>query len=518
MCALQSTERADSAWLMAGIIFAASTDTVNSTLAQVAAPEITGNLAASMDEGAWVTMVYTMGRLFALLAAGRLIERVGLYRTLVACMGANMGLCATVLLGPGLWGVVLCRALQGLAGGAVTVAATAALILGIPRAQHAYAQAGWGVTTMLGPSLLAYLCGAASDAYGWRLAALWQVALALAAMACLWRTLGQREPAFVAQGGNDTVGGLLWGVVVITSQFVAARGTRYNWTDVDWMLPLVAAAGVACFAFVLWHRRVSSGPRLVDTTALQRPEFNFACMTAIASSYGSTASAMLLPLYARGLFGLASADVGVLQLWAVVPTAAGLVLSATATARRWFPAVVLIYTGMALFGGTLVLWSNATWQVDVAFLARVMAIRGFAFGLMAVPTAVVAFSHLQGAGAVHGIGIYQAMRQAGASFATVSLTWRLAETKARFAYALSTHLTPGDPTAIDRLLRYGAHLRERGALWSRAPGAALGQARLALAEQAAILAYNACFLEILYVFGTCMAVALLLRSRMPAAH
>ncbi|RYF09300.1 MAG: MFS transporter, partial [Deltaproteobacteria bacterium] len=286
MCALRSTERANGLWLMAGIIFAASTDTVNSTLTQVAAPEITGNLAASVDEGAWVTMAYTMGRLFAFLAAGRFIERAGLYRTLVACMGANMGLCATVLLGPSLWGVVLCRALQGLAGGTVTVAAMAALILAIPRAQHAYAQAGWGVTTMLGPSLLAYLCGAAADAYGWRLAALWQVALALAAMACLWRTLGQREPAIVARSGNDALGGLLWGVVVVTSQFAAARGTRYNWTDVDWMLPLVGTAGTACVALVLWHGRLHVGPRLVDTTALRRPEFNFACITAVASSYG----------------------------------------------------------------------------------------------------------------------------------------------------------------------------------------------------------------------------------------
>lgn len=73
---------------------------------------------------------------------------------------------------------------------------------------------------------------------------------------------------------------------------------------------------------------------------------------------------------------------------------------------------------MTLFAATLVLWSNATWQVDAAFLARIMAMRGFAFGLMAVPTAVLAFGRLEGAGAMHGIGLYQTLRQAGTPYAT----------------------------------------------------------------------------------------------------
>lgn len=516
MCALPSTKAPYSVWLMVGIVLAALTDTVNSTLSQVAGPEATGSLSASADEGAWFGMIYTMGRLFAFLACGRVIEKYGSYRVLIGGMGLCMGLSSIMLMGPGLWGVLICRALQGIAGGSVTVAAMTALVLAVPRAQHAWAQGAWGVTTMLGPSLLAYLCGSVTDAYGWRAAGMWQVVIGTLAMLCLSQTLGQREPAFASQERADWAGMLMWATAVVTSQFIVARGTRYNWSDVGWMLPLVWLCAVSCAALLMWHRFRAFGPKLTNTAALRRPEFVFACVTGVASSYGSTATAMLLPLYARSLFGFAAADLGAVQLAAVVSTGIGLAFGAATTARRTFSAVYLIYAGMFLFGATLLLWSNATWQVDDVFMARIMAMRGLAFGLMAVPTAVLAFARLFDTGAIHAIGLYQTTRQLGASFATLSLTWRLAETKARFGYQFGMHLVPGDPIVLDRLMRSGARLKERGLLNSRAPGGALAQVRLAVYEQVAILAYNACFLEILYVFGTCMAVALLARSRIIA--
>lgn len=88
----------------------------------------------------------------------------------------------------------------------------------------------------------------------------------------------------------------------------------------------------------------------------------------------------------------------------------------------------------------------------------------------------------------------------------------------RFANQIGMHLSAGDPVIKARLLDVAMSLRRRGVPETKVMAAALSQVRGVIGKQVAISAYNACFLEFLYVFGPCMAVALLLRAPLvPAA-
>jgi DHA2 family multidrug resistance protein len=500
---------------MLGLVLAGLADAMNAAAASVAAPELAGHLSASADEAGWLGVTYTAGRMFAFLVAPYLIQRFGLYASLAGSLGLLIGQSAVLMGEPTLPLGFVCRAVQGLAGGCVTVTALAAMLLGVPRIYHGWAQAALGITTQLGPALGAVLTGAISDTYGWRMGFAWDVPFAGVALLCLTCTLRHQQKALGQPPKLDGTSLMLWGIGVLGSQFIVARGVRYNWDDVTWLLPLVALSVLCLLGLAAWtwagHRRKL--PRLVSAAPLYRREFIFACFTALLSSYGSTGSAMLLPLYSRNIFGFASADVGALQLVSVGAILIGLFLSAACAQWRLFPPTWAIYGGMALFAGSLVLWSNATWQIDSEFLQEVMALRGLGFGLMTVPTAVVAFSRLDGVNLVYAAGIFQAARQLGTSIATLSLNWRLAEAKARFGYNIAMHISPTDPAVRLRLAEGAARLTERGMLHAQGGQAGMAEVRTAFAAQINILVYNACFLELVYIFLAGMCCMLMLRSR-----
>jgi DHA2 family multidrug resistance protein len=423
--------------LLGGILLGAATDSLVQAVSQVAALEFAGSVSASADEGSALMVAYGAGKVFGLIMAAPLILAVGMRRALTLLLVGQI-LCNLALawqstlpgaLPGALPAALVGRAVQGLLGGGVMAGAYAALVGLVPKQHHAVAQGLWGTVTLMLPAVFAALGGSLTDASHWQHAMLVSVPLGLGALAALRRAL---PPGHWPGSGLWAASGLatlLWALVCALGQFVAIMGTRYNWDDVWWMGPVIVGFGAALALLLVleWPKQA-----LLHRGPLARPEFAFACLTSLVSGYGLTATAMLAPLYVRRLFGFAAQDAGVLQLPSVVPIGLALGVSVVATQRNWLSASQLIVLGMAMFLASLGLWSQATSQVDMGFVATVVALRGGALGLMAVPTARLAFARLDDLHAVYAAGYYQSARQWGGALATLTVTWRLAETQSRF--------------------------------------------------------------------------------------
>lgn len=497
------------AFLLVALLLAAATDALPQALGQVAALEVAGSLSASADEGSFFALSYAVGKLIGLGLAPVAVSRLGMGTALRAAVYGEMACCALLASGIGLDAALLVRLLQGLFGGAITAGAYGALVAMVPKQHHAVAQGAWGCVTLVMPAVFSALTGALTDAANWHRAMLLPVFVGLLAVYSLGRALRGR-PSYMTQeaGAIDGFGLLLFGGICAAAQFLANMGTRYNWGDRPWMWPLCWGLGLSAALFTLRQLCVAPKKRLVHAGAFALPEFAFACATSTLSGYAATATAMLAPMYVRRLFGFAAQDAGVLQLPSLLPIVAALAIGVLATRYNWLSAMQLIVTGLLLFLGSLWLWAQATWQVDLTFVALVMALRGAALGLMAVPTARIAFARLEGTGAVWAAGHYQFARQWGGLLATLSVTWRLAETQARFRYQITQHLLPPDPALVQRAFGSAQALIERGvnSAYSDALGPALSNK--ALTDQVLVLAYNACFIEIMVVYGVSMTAAL----------
>jgi EmrB/QacA subfamily drug resistance transporter len=242
-------------WVIFAAILGSGIAFLDSTVVNVALPEIGDDLGGGLSGLQWTLDAYLLTLSALLLLGGALGDEYGRKRVFV--VGLVWFTIASVLCGlaPSIGALIVARALQG-AGGALLVPGSLALITASFRSSdHGAAIGAWsgltGVATSIGPFLGGWLV----DSVSWRLVFLINVPLAALA---LWVTLRHvpesrdpqagRRPDF-AGAGTVTLG--LTGVV-----FALIQGPAHGWS------PGVIAAGVVgAIALVAWpfvERRVSS--------------------------------------------------------------------------------------------------------------------------------------------------------------------------------------------------------------------------------------------------------------------
>ncbi|HXB96572.1 MAG TPA: MFS transporter, partial [bacterium] len=92
---------------------------VDTSIVNVAIPTMMGNLGATLDEISWVVTGYIIANAIILPLAGWLAVRIGRRRYYVGCIMIFTAASVACGFAPSLLVLVLCRVVQGLAGGAL---------------------------------------------------------------------------------------------------------------------------------------------------------------------------------------------------------------------------------------------------------------------------------------------------------------------------------------------------------------------------------------------------------------
>src|SRR3954467_15660527 len=107
-------------WLIAvAVMLATFMEVLDTSVANVSLPHIAGNLSATTDESTWVLTSYLVANAIVLPSAGWLSNFFGRKRTFVTCI--LLFTVTSVMAGaaPALGFLIVARAIQGLAGGAL---------------------------------------------------------------------------------------------------------------------------------------------------------------------------------------------------------------------------------------------------------------------------------------------------------------------------------------------------------------------------------------------------------------
>ncbi len=175
----------------------------------LAVTTIMPSVSADLDGRAWFSAAFSAtlaASVVGMVAGGLWSDRTGPRLPLLASVAVFAGGLLLAGLAPGIELFVAARFLQGLGGGAMTVALYVVVAriyapIDHPRIFGAFA-AAWVIPSMVGPSI----AGAVLEAFGWRWVFLGVVALAFAATALLLpalRTLlDNPEPSTVATAGR----------------------------------------------------------------------------------------------------------------------------------------------------------------------------------------------------------------------------------------------------------------------------------------------------------------------------
>lgn len=185
---------------LAGLSLCMLLAALGTSIANVGLPQVAEGFTAAFAAVQWVVLSYLLAITAVLVGVGRLGDRFGHRRLLLAGVAVFAVACALCSAAPSLGALVAARALQGL-GAATMMAMTMALVTAtVPKEQTGRVMGLLGTMSAVGTGLGPAIGGALIAASGWR--ALFLVMLPLAALAfvLVQRTQADRDPPPPAGG------------------------------------------------------------------------------------------------------------------------------------------------------------------------------------------------------------------------------------------------------------------------------------------------------------------------------
>src|SRR3954467_11105209 len=149
------------------VVLAALMQVIDSSIVNVALPDMMGNLGANLDEIAWVSTGYILASVIVIPLTGFLGDLFGRKRYFVGSIilfTASSFFCGAA---HSLGTLIMWRIIQGVGGGALMTVSQAVLFESFPPEEAGTARALFGLGVMVGPTIGPTLGGYLVDTSGW---------------------------------------------------------------------------------------------------------------------------------------------------------------------------------------------------------------------------------------------------------------------------------------------------------------------------------------------------------------
>jgi MFS transporter, DHA2 family, multidrug resistance protein len=327
---------------------------------------------------------------------------------------------------------------------------------------------------MLGPILGPTLGGWLTDSYDWRWVFYVNVPFGVLCALGILLFLGRRADRPSA-GRLDWLGFATLGLGIGALQLFLDRGERLDWFA-SHEIQLEAALCVLGFYLFIVHTLSARDPFL-DPALFRNRNFVIGIVLIFIVGVVLLATLSMLTPYLEQLMNYPVLTAGLVLAPRGVGTMAAMLI--VGQLLRYIDARLLIASGFAMTGLSLYLMTGFTPDVSQSALIRTGLIQGFGIGFVFVPLSTVAFGTLAPALRTQGTGLYNLMRNIGASIGISMMSYLLVRNSAITQAALVEHITP-----YRQIVRDYAHMLNLASLSGRA---ALAETVTAQAEAVAFI-------------------------------
>jgi DHA2 family multidrug resistance protein len=499
-------------WLiLLGLITAAIMEVLDTTIINVALPQMAGNLGATQQEISWVSTGYILSNVVVLPMTAFFTERIGRQRYLVASI--IIFILASVFCGTSssLTELVVWRIIQGAGGAALLSTAQATLRQIFPREQQGMVQAIFLLGIIVAPTLGPTLGGWITDNYSWSWCFFINVPIGIISAFLVSTFLKDPPDQMRRRGEVDWLGITLLTVGIGSLQWVLEEGNSKDWFSDKWILRFAILSGICLVLMVWWELSSRNKHPVVNFRVLKNRELAASIFLFVALGFGLYGGVFIFPLFTQSLLHFTPTETGLALMPGGIATAVtavicGILLNGP---RPKVDPRVLIAIGVALFIVSMWDLGHLTTDAGEADVRFALIIRGAGLGFLFTPINNVAYASLKPSEAQQASGLINLSRQLGGSFGIAILATYVTVHTQIHRVDLLANVYPGNPL-VDQRLRmltatlvahgYGPDAAQRGAM------ALLDQETM---RQASMLSYNDAWMLLLLTF-ICVAPAILL--------
>ena len=419
---------------------------LDSSIANVSIPAISGDMGVSPGQGTWVITSFAVANAISVPLTGWLTQRFGQVRLFT--MSILLFVIASWLCGlaPNIGTLIAFRVLQGLVAGPMIPLSQTLLLASYPKAKAGMAMAMWAMTVLVAPVAGPLLGGWITDNFSWPWIFYINIPVGLFAAALTWSIYKKRDPG-PRRVPLDVVGLVLLVLFVGSMQIMIDMGKELDWFQSGEIIALAVAAVVSFLFFLAWE--LTDKHPIVDLRLFGQRNFVTGTL-ALSMAYGLFfGNVVLLPLwlqqymgYTATWAGLATAPVGLLAI--VLSPWVGKNVS------RIDPRKLAT---VAFLGFGLVLWmrSHFNTQADFNTILIPTILQGAAMAFFFIPLQAIVFSGLPPERMPSASGLSNFVRITAGAVGT-SLFTTLWENRAALHHSqLSEAINDGSATAVATL-------------------------------------------------------------------
>jgi len=478
--------------VMSGAIMAA----FDTSIVNVALPQMRGSLGASVEEITWVSTGYILSSVIIMPMIAFLTTRFGRKRFYI--FSALLFTCFSTLCGFAwdLQSMILFRIVQGIGGGTLMVVSLAILRETFPPEEQGIAMGIYGFGVILGPAIGPTLGGWLTDSYSWQWIFYIKWPLGILNVLLIIKFIYD-PPYLVREKGNFDLAGLFFMAIGLGAvQIILAKGNRQDWFESN-LIVVLAIISIAAISIFIWRELTTEKPA-VDLRLLKNVNFSSACLFAGFLHLALMGSLFLFPLFLQQLLGYPVLDSGL----ALLPRSVAMMVAMPLGGRMYNAVGPRILIGAGTFLNILSFYQFAHLSLETSYwdIFFPQVCQGLGFGFIFVALSTAALSGIENRSMTAAAGLFNVISQVFGSAGIALIATLLTRHQSWSRAILVERVTVFSDTATETIEKISSMLLSKGINPSDVRDSAIKTLESIVMKQADMLAYEYVFYLLCFLF------------------
>ncbi|HIJ80560.1 MAG TPA: DHA2 family efflux MFS transporter permease subunit [Desulfuromonadales bacterium] len=479
-------------WLITvTVMLPAIMEIIDTSVANVALPNMQGSLNAGTDEVTWVLTSYLVANAVVLPMTGWLARLFGRKRFLMTCI--VLFTLASLLCGaaPNLAILILFRVIQGAAGGALIPISQAILMETFPPRQQGMAMAIFGVGAMFGPIVGPALGGWITDNMNWRW--IFYINLPIGIIAMILCAFFIFDPAYLRQRATNLKIDY-WGLFLLTAsmgslQLVLDKGQQEDWFNSSFIIAF-SLIFVVTLAALIYVEMTHESP-IINLRLFKNVSFASGNLIMFVVGFCLYSSIMLIPLFLQTLMGYSATNAGMVMAPGGIATLITMPFIGAALAKR--DGRKIVFFGLLIGATSMFIMQGLNLQGSFWTYTWPRIVLGVGLAMIFVPLTTVTLSTIPKTEMGNATGMFNLLRNIGGSVGIAMAATLLARNQQFYQTSLVARINPYNPLWQERFSSIKQSLIAKGINASQADTTALTMIYGVVRREAGALSFNYIF-------------------------